>query len=83
MYYINTLKHECSTAKNYEHNLLDEWSVVDRHRCHVAAKFGVFLNEDHGKLPMLSWIPKLNTLQLSVYNFDFLLYLKTYLLMRW
>ena len=54
MYYINTLKQELSTAKTYEHNLLGARSVVDRHRCNMAAKnFGVFVNDDHGKLPTL------------------------------
>ena len=24
--------------------------VIDRHMCHMAAKFGVFVGEDHGKL---------------------------------
>ena len=43
MYYINTLKQELSTAKAYEHNRLDETSIVDSHRCHMAAKFGVFV----------------------------------------
>ena len=33
---------------------------VDRHRCHMAAKFGVFVDEDHSKLPMLYWLPKLH-----------------------
>ena len=42
-YYINTLKQEFSTAKIYKHNKLDETSIVDRHRCHMAAKFGLFL----------------------------------------
>ena len=32
--------------------------VVDRHPCHAAAKFGVFVDEDNGKLPMLIWLPK-------------------------
>ena len=59
-YYINTLKQELGTAKTYEHTLLDEKSVVDRHRCHMAANFGVFVDEDHSKLPTLYWIPKLN-----------------------
>ena len=26
----------------------------------MAAKFGVFVDEDHSKLPMLYWLPKLN-----------------------
>ena len=51
MYYITTLKQELGTAKTYEHNLLDEKSAVDRHRCHMAVKFGVFVDEDHNKLP--------------------------------
>ena len=54
MTYINTLKKEQSTSD--EHNLLDERSVVDRHRCHMAAKFGVFVDEDHSKLPTLNFI---------------------------
>ena len=51
MYYIYTLKQELSNAKTYEHNLLDERSVVDKHRCQMAATFGVFVDEDHSKLP--------------------------------
>ena len=60
MYLINTIKQELSTAKTYEHILLDERSVIDRHRCHMAAKFGVFVDEDHSKLPTLYWLPKLH-----------------------
>ena len=30
--------------------------MVDRHRCHMAAKFGVFVDEDHSKLPTLNFI---------------------------
>ena len=60
MYYINTLKQEFGTANAYEHNLPDEKSVVDRHRCHMTAKFGVFVYEDHCKLPTLYWLPKLH-----------------------
>ena len=37
MYYINTFEQEKSTDKTYEHNLLDERSVVDIHRYHMAA----------------------------------------------
>ena len=33
-YYISTL--------TYEHNKLDETSIVYRHRYHMAAKFGLF-----------------------------------------
>ena len=47
------LKQELSTAKTYEHNRHDETSIVDRHRCHMAAKFGLFVHEDHSKLPTL------------------------------
>ena len=35
-------------------------SIVDRHRCHMAAKFGLFVDEDHSKLPTLYWLPKLH-----------------------
>ena len=58
MYYINTLKQDLSTDKTYEFTLLDERSVVDRYRCHMAAKFGVFVDEDHCKLPTIYWLPK-------------------------
>ena len=61
MHYINTLKQELGTAKTNEYNLLDEY-VLDRHRCNVAAKFGVFVDEDHSKLPALYWLPKLHKL---------------------
>ena len=50
MYYIDTLKQELTTAKTYELNRLDETSVVDKQRCHTAAKFGVFVDEDNSKL---------------------------------
>ena len=43
-----------------EHNMLDETSIVDRHRCHMAAKFGLFVDEDHSKLPTLYWLAKLH-----------------------
>ena len=58
--FINTLKQELGTAKTYEHNRLDETSVGDRHRCHMAAKFWVFVGEDHSRLPTLYWLPKLH-----------------------
>ena len=58
MYYINSVKQELSTAKTYKHNRLDETSVVDKHRCHMVAKFGVFVDEDHSKLPTLYRLPK-------------------------
>ena len=61
MCYINTLKEEeLSAAKTYEHNLIDETSVVDRHRCDMAAKFGVFVDDDRSKLLTLYWLPKLH-----------------------
>ena len=44
IYYINTLKQEPNTAKTYEHNRLDKTSIVDRHRCHMAAKFRFFVD---------------------------------------
>ena len=50
-------------AKSYEHNKLDETSIVDRHRCHMAAKFGVFVDEDHSRLPTLYWLPELHKRQ--------------------
>ena len=55
-YYIYTLKQELSTAKTYEHNRLDKTSIVDRHRCHMAAKFGLFVDDDHSKLLTLYWL---------------------------
>ena len=42
------------------HIRLDETSIIDRHRCHVAAQFGLFVDEDHGKLPMLYWLSELH-----------------------
>ena len=59
-YFINTLKQELSTAKTYEHNRLDETSIVDRRRCHMAAEFGVFVDKDHSKLQTIYWLPKLH-----------------------
>ena len=38
----------------------DETSIVDSHRCHMAAKFGLLVDEDHCKLSTLYWLPKLN-----------------------
>ena len=58
MYYISTLKQEIGTAKTYEHSFLDKNSVIDKHQCHMVAKFGVFVDEDHSKLPTLYWLPK-------------------------
>ena len=39
--------------------LLDEKSFNDRHRCHMDAKLGVFVDEDQSKLPTLYCLPKL------------------------
>ena len=58
--YMNTLKKELSTAKTYEHTRLDEMFIVDRHICHMAAKFGVFVDEDHSKIPTIYWLPILH-----------------------
>ena len=58
---INTLKQEeLSAANTYEHNLIDETSVVDKHRCDMAAKFNVFVDEDRRKLLTFCWSPKLH-----------------------
>ena len=57
---MNTLKQERRTAKTYEHNRIDETSIVDRHRCHMEAKFELFVDEDHSQLPTLYWLPKLH-----------------------
>ena len=54
MYQVNTQKQELSTAKTYQQNMLDEWSVVDRHRCHMDDKVGVFVDEDYNNLPTLN-----------------------------
>ena len=35
---------------------LDETSIVDMHRCNMAAKFGLFVNEEHSKLLTLYWL---------------------------
>ena len=48
---------ELITAKTYEHNRVDETSFVDRLRCHMTAKFGVFVDDAHCKLPTLYWLP--------------------------
>ena len=58
MHYINPIKQEFSTAKSYEHNLLDERYLVDMHQSLMAAKFGIV--KDDNKLPTLHWLPKLH-----------------------
>ena len=48
MHYIKIIKQELGSAKTYKYNLLDERSVVERHRFHVAAKLGVFVDKSYG-----------------------------------
>ena len=80
MNYVYTLKQDLSTAKTNEHNRLDETSIVGKHRCHMAAKFGAFVDEDHsnflrytGKRPGFIANPSsCTTTELLVYTFDFL-----------
>ena len=42
--------------------MLNERSVVDRHRFHMAAMFGVFVDEDQSKPPTLYWLLNINKL---------------------
>ena len=58
MYYNITLKHELSNSNTYEHNLFGARNVVDRHQCHMAAKFGVFVDKDHSYFTTLYWLTK-------------------------
>ena len=44
-------------AKTYGHNLLEETTIVDRHQCHLPAKFSVFADEGRDKLPTIHWLP--------------------------
>ena len=46
----NIQKQEFSAAESYEHNMLDQRYADDRLRCHMAVKFGVFVNEGHGTI---------------------------------
>ena len=55
MYYINTLKLGKNLALLKPMSIIVKWFVVDRNRCNMAAKFGVFVDE----LPTLVWLPKL------------------------
>ena len=55
---LTFLSKNLALRKTYKHNRLDETSIVDRHQCHMAAKFGLFVDEDHSKLPTLYWLPK-------------------------
>ena len=38
----------------------DKTSIDHKHRCHIAAKFGVIVDEDHIKLPTSYRLPKLH-----------------------
>ena len=40
--------------------MLDEKSVIDRHTYHMAAKFVVFVDENHDKIPTMYWLLKLH-----------------------
>ena len=57
---LTVLKQEHGSAKTCEHNLLDGRYVADRHRCHMDAKFGVFVDENHDRLYTLYCKPQLN-----------------------
>ena len=56
---LTPLSKNLALPKTYEHNRPDYTSIVDRHRCHIVAKYGLFVDEDHSKLPTLYWLPKL------------------------
>ena len=43
-----------------QHFEINETSIIDRHRCHMAAKFGVLVDEGHSKLPTLYRLLKLH-----------------------
>ena len=45
---------------DYTHLLFLMTSIVDRQRCHMAAMFGLFVDQDHSNLPTLYWLPKLH-----------------------
>ena len=49
VFYINTVKQELGSNKTYKRIVLDEMSVVDRHRWHMVAKFDVLVEEEHDK----------------------------------
>ena len=53
------LHYRVCSVQPCEHNRLDETSILGRHRCHIAAEFGVFVDEDHSKLLTLYWLPNL------------------------
>ena len=48
---VHTLNQELSSAKTYEHNRLDKTSIVDRHRCHMAAKIESMIRKYHSHKP--------------------------------
>ena len=48
----------CSVALS--HDAVGLSAVCDCGICHMAAKFGLFVDEDHSKLPTLYWLPKLH-----------------------
>ena len=50
--------HELSNSNTYEHNLLGARYVVYRHQCHMAAKFGVFVDKDHSYSTTFYRLPK-------------------------
>ena len=52
---------KCTILTPLSKNSFDETSVADRHRCHIAADFGAFVDEDQSKCPSLSWLPKLQS----------------------
>ena len=51
---------ELSTAKTYEHNRLDETYIVDRHRCHMATKFGLLVRTIASFLRSASYLNFIN-----------------------
>ena len=60
MDFINILKQELTSANfTYEHALLKDRSVVDRHLYYMVAKLSVLVDEVHGKFCTLYWFPKL------------------------
>ena len=60
MHYTNDLKQKFSTAKIYDYNRFSETYFIEKYRCHVVAKFCVFVDVDPCKLSTLYWLPKLH-----------------------
>ena len=58
MFCINSLKKYLGSPNTYKHTLLDSKHFGDRdtcmQRCHFAAKFRVFVDKDHNKLPVFT-----------------------------